>query len=290
MINPRARPCDQGAIRSVRDTSTCLEQQKRWVLVVTILASTMAYVDESVVNVALPAIETDLGTSVVVIQWLVNAYTLSLAALLLIGGAAGDRFGRRLVFVVGTGTFAAASVWCGLSASVTQLIAARAVQGVGAALLIPCSLAIIGASFAEAERGRAIGTWAGFSAIAAAIGPLLGGSIVDHSTWRWIFLINPVIALPTIWIAMREVTESRDPEAAPGLDWRGAVLALAGLGSAVYGLIAWPELGWRDPTVIASLAVGALLLAGFVWQEARSPAPMMPLDLFRSGSFAGVNL
>src|SRR5882672_1477958 len=246
MINPRARPCDQGAIRSVRDTSTCLEQQKRWVLVVTILASTMAYVDESVVNVALPVIEKDLGASVATIQWLVNAYTLSLAALLLIGGAAGDRFGRRLVFVVGTGTFAAASVWCGLSASVTQLIAARAVQGAGAALLIPCSLAIIGASFSEAERGKAIGTWAAFSAISAAIGPLLGGFIIDHATWRWIFLINPLIALPTIWIALRHVPESRDPEAPSGLDWRGALLVLAGLGSLVFGLMASPERGIRD--------------------------------------------
>jgi EmrB/QacA subfamily drug resistance transporter len=290
VISAKSRPCDEATIRSTRIAPDCVARRKSWVLVVTILASTMAYIDESVVNVALPVIEKDLGASVATIQWLVNAYTLSLGALLLIGGAAGDQFGRRRVFVIGTGIFAAASLWCGLSANVTQLIAARAVQGVGAALLIPCSLAIIGASFAEAERGRAIGTWAGFSAIAAAIGPLLGGSIVDHSTWRWIFLINPVIALPTIWIAMREVTESRDPDAAPGLDWLGAVLALAGLGSAVYGLIAWPELGWRDPTVLASLALGVLLLVGFVWQEVRSPAPMMPLDLFRSDSFAGVNL
>jgi EmrB/QacA subfamily drug resistance transporter len=289
MINPRARPCDEGAIRSVRSTSTCLEHQKRWVLVVTILASTMAYIDESVVNVALPAIETDLATSVVVIQWLVNAYTLSLAALLLIGGAAGDRFGRRLVFVIGTGIFAAASVWCGLSSSIAQLISARAIQGAGAALLIPCSLAIIGASFSEAERGKAIGTWAGFSAISAAIGPLMGGFIVDHASWRWIFLINPFIALPTIWIALRQVPESRDPEAAAGLDWRGAALALAGLGSLVFGLMASPELGWH-PTVIAALAAGTLLLIAFVWEEGRSRAPMMPLGLFRSATFSGVNL
>jgi EmrB/QacA subfamily drug resistance transporter len=290
VINPRARPCDEGAIRSVRSTSTCLEHQKRWVLVVTILASTMAYVDESVVNVALPAIETDLGTSVVVIQWLVNAYTLSLAALLLIGGAAGDRFGRRLIFVVGTGIFAAASLWCGLSSSVAQLITARAIQGAGAALLIPCSLAIIGASFSEAERGKAIGTWAGFSAISAAIGPLLGGFIVDHFSWRWIFLINPFIALPTIWIALRHVPESRDPEAGSGLDWRGALLALAGLGSLVFGLMASPERGIHDGLVIATLLVGTLLLIAFVCAESRSRAPMMPLGLFRSRTFSGINL
>ena len=157
----------------------------------TILASSIAYIDESVVNVALPAIETDLATSVVVIQWLVNAYTLCLSAFLLTGGAAGDLFGRRRIFVVGVAIFAATSIWCGLSPNIAQLILARAIQGAGAALLIPCSLAIIGATFDDAERGKAIGTWAGFSAIAGAVGPLLGGWIVDHFTWRWIFLINP---------------------------------------------------------------------------------------------------
>jgi len=260
------------------------------VLVVTILASTMAYIDESVVNVALPAIERDLGVPVAVIQWLVNAYTLSLSAFLLIGGAAGDRFGRRRVFIIGTAIFAAASLWCGLAASAAQLLAARAVQGVGAALLIPCSLAIIGAAFDEAERGRAIGTWAGFSAISAAAGPLIGGFIVDHATWRFIFLINPVVALPTILIAARHVIESRDPQAPQRLDWRGAILAFAGLGSLVFGLIAWPERGLRDLAVLASLAAGVVLLAAFVWEEGRSREPMMPLALFRSPTFAGVNL
>jgi len=290
VINPRARPCDQEAIRSARSTTTCLEQQKRWVLVVTILASTMAYIDESVVNVALPAIETDLGTSVVVIQWLVNAYTLSLAALLLVGGAAGDRFGRRLVFAIGTAIFAVASVGCGFSASVPELILARGIQGAGAALLIPCSLAIIGASFNEDERGKAIGTWAAFSAVSAAIGPLLGGWIVDHYSWRWIFLINPFVALPTIWIALRHVPESRDPEAPAELDWRGALLALTGLGALVFGLMESPDRGWRDSLVGVSVVAGLLLLAGFVWQERRGRAPMMPLGLFRSRTFSGVNL
>ncbi len=290
MATARSRPCDEAAIRSTPVVPECLAAAKPWVLVVTILASTMAYIDESVVNVALPAIEKDLGASVAVIQWLVNAYTLSLSAFLLIGGAAGDQFGRRKIFVIGTGIFAAASLWCGLAPSAAQLIAARAAQGIGAALLIPCSLAIIGASFDEAERGKAIGTWAGFSAISAAIGPLLGGFIVDHATWRWIFLINPVIALPTILVALRRVIESRDPDAAPSLDWRGAGLAFAGLGSAVFALIAWPELGLRHPVVSVTLAAGVLLLAAFVWEEGRSRAPMMPLALFRSGTFAGVNL
>lgn len=290
MPNLKARPCDEAAIRSVRSASDCAANNKPWVLAVTIMASTMAYIDESVVNVALPTIEADLKTSAAVVQWLVNAYMLSLTALVLVGGAAGDQLGRRRVFITGTAIFAAASLWCGLSGNVASLILARAVQGAGAALLIPCSLAIIGATFDESERGKAIGTWAGFSAISAAFGPVLGGWIVDHVSWRWIFLINPFIALPAIWIALRHVPESRDEEAARGLDWPGALLALAGLGSLVYGLIAAPGRGWGDATVIAALAAGALLLAAFVWQEARSPAPMMPLKLFTSRMFAGVNL
>jgi EmrB/QacA subfamily drug resistance transporter len=167
---------------------------------------------------------------------------------------------------------------------------ARGIQGVGAALLIPCSLAIIGATFDESERGKAIGTWAGFSAIAAAIGPLLGGWIVDHVTWRWIFLINPFLALPTIWIALTHVPESRDVQATGGLDWRGSILAFTGLGSLAYGLISAPAFGWSNSTVDVSLTVGLLLLAAFLWQEARSSSPMLPLELFRSRTFSLVNV
>jgi EmrB/QacA subfamily drug resistance transporter len=290
MPNLKSRPCDEAAIRAVRGASGCTANSKPWVLAVTIMASTISYIDESVVNVALPTIEADLQTSAAVVQWLVNAYMLSLTALVLVGGAAGDQLGRRRVFIAGTAIFASASLWCGLSGNVASLILARAVQGAGAALLISCSLAIIGATFDESERGKAIGTWAGFSAISAAFGPVLGGWIVDHVSWRWIFLINPFIALPAIWIALRHVPESRDAQAAHGLDWRGALLALAGLGSLVYGLIAAPGRGWGDTTVMASLVAGVLLLAAFVWEEARSPAPMMPLRLFSSRMFAGVNM
>jgi EmrB/QacA subfamily drug resistance transporter len=289
MLNPKARPCDEAAIRAVRPDTNCTASAKPWVLAVTILASTISYIDESVVNVALPTIEADLRTSTAVVQWLINAYMLALTALVLVGGAAGDQLGRRRVFVAGTAIFAAASLWCGLSPDIAQLIVARAIQGAGAALLIPCSLAIIGATFDESERGKAIGTWAAFSAMSAAFGPLLGGWIVDHTSWRWIFLINPFIALPTIWIALRHVPESRDPQAASGLDWRGALLALAGLGSLVNGLIAAPGRGWGDALVIASLGVGLLLLTIFVWEESRANAPMMPLGLFRSRMFSGVN-
>jgi EmrB/QacA subfamily drug resistance transporter len=290
VINPKARPCDEAAIRAVQSAQNCAATQKSWVLVATILGSSIAFIDESVVNVALPAIEADLGASVEVIQWLINAYTLCLAALLLVGGGAGDRFGRRLIFVIGTGMFAGASVWCGLAPGATALICARAVQGIGAALLIPSSLAIIGASFEEAERGKAIGTWAGVSAVAAALGPLLGGWIVDHATWRWIFLINPVLAVPTIYVALYHVPESRDPQASGSLDWRGALLAFAGLGSIVFGLMASPIRGLGDPTVVVSLIVGAGLLAAFIWEERRSQAPMMPLGLFRSRTFSTINL
>ncbi|MDQ2953403.1 MAG: MFS transporter [Pseudomonadota bacterium] len=250
----------------------------------------MAFIDSSVVNIALPAIERDFETNVSLIQWVVNSYTLSLAALILIGGAAGDLLGRRRIFLIGLSVFATTSIWCGLAPSVTQLVAARALQGMGAALLIPVSLAIIGASFDKAERGKAIGTWAGASAIAGAIAPILGGLLVDHSTWRGIFLINPIVALPTIWIALRHLPESRDTQAKPGLDWQGALLAFAGLGSLVFGLIQSAETGWRNLTVIASLIAGSLLLIAFVWEESRSPAPLMPLRLFRSRVFSGINL
>jgi EmrB/QacA subfamily drug resistance transporter len=290
VINPNAAPCDEGVIRSTRAAADCTARHKSWVLLATILASATANIDESVVNVALPVIEKDLAASVEVIQWLVNAYTLCLSALLLVGGAAADRYGRRKIFIIGLAVFAAASLWCGLSPSIAQLIAARAVQGVGAALLVPCSLALIGASFDESERGKAIGTWAAFSAIASAIGPLLGGWIVDHFTWRWIFLINPPIALFAIWIAYSHVPESVDPQARGTLDWRGALLALLGLGGVCFGLMAAPSLGWSDVKVIAALAGGLLLLAAFLYVERYSATPMLRLDLFRSRAFSAVNL
>lgn len=290
MINPKAAPCDEGAIRSVVAAGNCAPSAKPWVLTAAILASTIAYIDESVVNVALPTIEKDLAASAVVIQWLVNAYTLCLAALLLIGGAAADRFGRRKMFIAGVGIFAAASLCCGLAPNATILILARALQGLGAALLIPCSLALIGASFDEAERGKAIGTWAGFSAIAAAVGPILGGWIVDHFSWRWIFLINPLLALPAIAIVLERVPESTDPQSTGKLDWSGAGLALAGLAGIAFGLIAAPDFGWTAAAALAPLACGIAMLAAFLWVERHSVAPMLPLELFRSRTFSIVNL
>jgi EmrB/QacA subfamily drug resistance transporter len=288
MTVARTRPCEADSIRSARGAA-CTVRQQRWVLAATILASTIAYVDESVVNVALPAIGRDLTAEPAALQWVINAYTLCLAAFLLVGGAAGDRLGRRRVFIAGVALFGLASLGCGLSRDIAQLIAARAVQGVGAALLIPCSLALIGAAFPAGERGRAIGTWAGFSAIAAAIGPLLGGWIVDHLPWQAIFFINPLLCLAALWIAWRHLPESVDPDAPAGIDWPGALLAFAGLAGVAFGLIALPDTGLLDATTAATLAGGVVLLAIFVWHEGRAPAPMMPLGLFRSATFSGVN-
>jgi EmrB/QacA subfamily drug resistance transporter len=259
------------------------------VLVAAVLGSTMAFVDESVVNVALPNIESELHTTLGAMQLVVNAYTLCMSALLLVGGATADQFGRRRVFVNGVLVFAAASLACGLSPNATVLILARVLQGVGAALLVPCSLALIGSAYDEKERGAAIGIWSGASAIAAGVAPIVGGTLVDHWSWRAIFLINPLLAVPTIWIALRRVPESRDPQASTELDWHGAVLAFVGLSALVYGLIAAAARGWTDAQVIAALVAGALMLVAFLLAEQRSRAPMMPLELFRQRTFSGIN-
>jgi EmrB/QacA subfamily drug resistance transporter len=290
MSHPAAGPCDAAEIQSTRSAQPCDPRARAWILAAAILGSAMAFIDGSAVNVALPVMEQSLATSLPAMQWVINAYTLLLSAGLLIGGAAGDRFGRRRVFVAGIAVFVAASVACGLAPNVVSLILARAVQGLGGALLVPSTLAIIGASFAAEERGRAIGTWAAFSAITTAAGPLLGGWLVDAVSWRALFFINLPLGLLTAWIALRRVPESRDPDAPAELDWRGALLVLAGLGSLVFGLIASAELGWRHWAVIGSLAAAPLLLAAFLAVEARCPAPMLPLPLFRSRLFSAVNL
>ena len=289
MANPKILPCDQAAIRAAASVPACAARRP-WVLVAAVLGSTMAFVDESVVNVALPRMESDLHTTLAAMQWVVNAYTLCMSALLLVGGAAGDQFGRRRVFVIGVLVFAAASLVCGLAPNVQALIGARAVQGVGAALLVPCSLALIGASYDEKERGAAIGIWSGATAIAAGVAPLVGGTLVDHLSWRAIFLINPLLAIPTVWIALRHVPESRDPQASTVLDWRGAVLVFVGLSALAYGLIAAAARGWTDALVIAALIAGAVGLWAFLLAEHSSRAPMMPLEMFRIRAFRGINL
>jgi EmrB/QacA subfamily drug resistance transporter len=290
MSSLQAWPCNELVIRATPGAAPCTKRQQRWVLAACVLGSSMAFIDTSVVNVALPKMESELAATLPSMTWVINAYTLCMSALLLIGGAAADQFGRRRIFMIGIGIFAVASLACGLAPGVKVLILARAVQGVGAALLIPCSLAIIGAAFDEKERGAAIGVWSGASAIAAGGGPLLGGWLVDHLSWRAIFLINPVIAVPTILLALRHVPESVDPDAPKGLDVIGAALAFFGLGSLVYGLIAASDRGWSSQIVIGPLLLGAALLLAFVFGERRSAAPMMPLGVFRSLIFTGVNI
>ena len=258
------------------------------VLAATILGSSMAFIDGSVVNVALPAIQRGFGSGVADMQWVVNAYLLSLGALVLLGGALGDRVGRVRVFMAGAGLFAAASALCGLAPGVEVLVAARAMQGLGAALLVPGSLAIIGAAFPEAERGAAIGTWSGVGALTTAAGPVLGGWLVDAVSWRAIFLINLPVAAATLWLA-RGMAESRDEAAGGALDWSGALLLAAGLGALTYGFIAAPARGFGDVAVLACLAGGAALLIVFIALERRAAPPMVPLDVFRNRVFAGTN-
>lgn len=250
----------------------------------------MAFIDGTVVNVALPFLQTSLNATAIGIQWVVEAYSLFLSALLLVGGSLGDRYGRRWIFNIGVVVFALASAACGLAANIEQLIAARAVQGIGGALLVPGSLALISSSFNEEERGRAIGTWSGFSAMTTAIGPVLGGWLVEHVSWRAAFFVNVPLAIAVLVISVWHVPESREEGPHGPLDWTGATLATLGLGALVYGLIESPRLGFSNWLVSATLAGGALCLLLFVVNEARAKDPMVPLRLFRSKDFAGTNL
>jgi len=290
VLTVKAQPSAVEIIRSTRSNAARFRQHRAWVLAVAILGSTVTFIDQSVVNVALPKIRADLDTSLASMQWVVNAYTLCLSALLLIGGAAADRLGRRKLFLAGMIIFTLASIACGAAPDVEALIGSRAIQGVGAALLIPCSLAIIGAAFEEHERGVAVGIWSGAEALAGGAAPLLAGLLIDHLSWRAIFFINPLIAIPTVWIAVRRLPESVDPAARARLDWRGAALVFSGLGGLVYAMISAAMLGWRDVRVVGSLVAGALLLLGFALEERRSSVPMVPVGLFASASFSGVNL
>jgi EmrB/QacA subfamily drug resistance transporter len=282
-------PCDEAAINSSPADAPCAPQSGPWILAAAILGSSMAFIDSTVVNVALPALEASFKATVVDVQWVVEAYVLFLGALILVGGSAGDLFGRRRIFVTGITIFAFASAACGLAQSIHQLIIARAIQGIGAALLTPGSLAIIAASFPEKDRGRAIGTWSGFTAITMAFGPVLGGWLIEHASWRWIFFINLPLAAAVIVISLWHVPESHG-SAAKRLDIPGALLVTVGLGGLVYGLVESPRLGWHDSGVIVSLALAVVCLAAFPFVEAHAANPMVPLALFRSRTFSGANL
>jgi EmrB/QacA subfamily drug resistance transporter len=282
-------PCDENIIRSRPARSTCSKARGRWILAATILASSMAFIDSTVVNVALPALQTNLNATAVDVQWVIEAYSLLLSAFLLVGGSLGDHYGRRRFFLIGVSIFAIASAACGFAANIAQLIAARGVQGLGAALLTPGSLAIISNSFSEEDRGRAIGTWSAFSAITTGIGPVLGGWLIEHVSWRAVFFINLPIALAVIFISMVHVRENFDRDN-DRVDWLGSILAALGLGALVYGLIESSQLGFGSRVVMTALVAGCVLLIVFLFVEARRTHPMLPLGLFRSRIFAGTNL
>ena len=263
------------------------EPRGRWVLAATVLGSGVALLDSTIVNVALPTIGRDLDADFSDLQWTVNGYVLTLAALILLGGSLGDRYGRRRVFVVGVTWFAVASLLCGLAPDVEALVAARLLQGVGGALLTPGSLALISASFRGADRSRAIGAWSGLTGVAAAVGPVVGGLLVEVS-WRLVFLVNVPLCALVVVLAQRHVPESRDEQAAPHLDVAGAVLGAGGLAGVTYALIGAGDRGATTGVLLAG-AAGAAALVAFLAVEARSPHPMLPLGVFRARQFSAAN-
>ncbi|SAL40257.1 major facilitator transporter [Caballeronia cordobensis] len=289
-VASQASPCDELVIRAQPVATDRPCRRKRLALAATILGSSMAFIDGSVVNVALPSIQRELGASIAAMQWVVDAYLLFLGALVLVGGSMGDKLGRRKVFIAGIAIFTAASAACGAAPGMGWLIAARALQGVGAALLVPGSLAIIGAVFEGEARGRAIGTWAGVGAITSSVGPAAGGWLVDVYSWRAIFFLNLPLAAATIALALAAVPDSHDADAPQTLDWPGAAATAAGLAALTFGLTEAPSRGFADPLVLGMVGAGVALLAAFVAIEARSRDPMVPLDIFRSRDFSGANL
>ncbi len=289
MANLGRPPCDEGIIWSGKYEAPCAPSSGPWILAGTIIGSGMAFIDSTVTNVALPALQQDLEATAVDAQWIVESYALLLASLILVGGSLGDHYGRRRIYSLEVALFALASIVCGLAMNPGQLIAARTIQGIGGALLVPGSLSIISASFEGERRGKAIGTWSGFSGITAALGPILGGYLVENVSWRAAFLINVPLAVVVLSIVASHVPESRDPDTRR-LDLPGALLATLGLGGIVYGLIESSSRGFGDLPVLISLLLGATALVAFVLVERRSYEPMMPLRLFKSRNFGGSNL
>jgi EmrB/QacA subfamily drug resistance transporter len=281
--------CEEGVVHAAPQACEHPKTVERAVLAASIVGSSMTFIDGTVVNVALPVLRRQLKATAAEVQWVVEAYMLLLASMILVGGALGDRWGRRKVFVGGALLFAAASAWCGMAPSAGQLILARGAQGLGAALLVPGSLALISATFARERRGRAIGTWAAWTSITAGFGPILGGWLVERISWRWIFFMNLPLAALVVVIAWWRVPESRD-ESARSIDWTGAALATAGLFGLVWGLIEGGSAGFAQPGVLVSLGLGAALLVAFVLAQQRARHPMVPAALFRSRTFTGANV
>ena len=283
-------PCDEGVVRAAPDVRRATPNVGRWVLLATIMGSSMAFIDGSVVNVALPVIQVELNATATNVQWVVEAYLLFLGALILVGGSLGDHFGRRRVFAIGIAIFTVSSIWCGLAPDLLALILGRAIQGIGGALLVPGSLAIISASFSEEQRGRAFGTWSGFASVTSVVGPVLGGVLVQYASWRWVFFLNVPLAVIVLIVLFWRVPESRDESATGRLDWWGATLTTVGLAAIVFGLIQAGSLGFTSPQVIAFVMIGLVILLVFLFIESRIPSPMVSLALFRSSTFSGANL
>ena len=274
------QPCDEAAMRARPADGRCTTNGV-WILAATILGSSMVFIDGTVVGVALPALQSGLHATIAQVQWVVESYALLLGALLLTGGSLGDLYGRRKIFAAGVVLFCGASAWCGLAPNIQQLVIARGLQGVGGALLVPGSLALISMNFSQEERGRAIGTWSGFTSITAAIGPVLGGWLIQHASWRWAFFINLPLGAAVLVLTLWRVPESRAAGDRQKLDWPGALLATASLGGIAFAFIeSMPMVG----------AAGVLALMAFLYVEACSRAPMVPLALFRSSNFSGANL
>ena len=283
------QPCDESMIRAGASGAPCAESSRPWVLAATILGSSMAFVDSTVVNVALPALQSDLHATVVDVQWVIESYGLFLSALILVGGALGDSLGRRKMFLLGVLGFAVASAGCGFSMSINTLLVWRSAQGIAAAFLVPGSLAIISSSFDEKSRGKAIGTWAGFTTITTAFGPVLGGWLIEHASWHWIFFLNIPLATFVLIISLWHVPEFRSSNRR-SVDWMGASLATFGLAGLIYGFLESAILGWTHPRVIGTLIVGVASLTLFPVVEKKTKTPMVPLKLFQSASFSGANL
>ena len=263
---------------------------RRWTLVATILGSSLTFIDGTVVNVALPALQADLQATITDVQWVIEAYALFLGGLILVGGSLGDQFGRKRMFVAGVTVFTVASMVCGLAVSTRMLIVARGVQGIGAAFLVPGSLAIITATFDGPDRGRAIGTWSGFSAITTAAGPIAGGWLIEHVSWRVVFFLNLPLAALVLALSARFMLESRDASRRSGIDWAGASLAVAGLGSGVFALLEWPRSGAGQPPVLAAVACSVVSLTALAIVERRVSDPMLPIGLFQSRTFTLANV
>ena len=266
------------------------ENRKWWTLGAVTFGLFMIMLDNTVVNVALPTMQRDLDASLSQLEWIVTGYALMFAALMLTGGKLADHFGRRRLFVIGMAVFTVASLWCGLAGTGGELIAARLVQGVGAALMNPATLGIIAATFPPQERGTAIGIWAGVSAMALAIGPLVGGLLTEHVGWEWVFFVNVPVGVAGIVASYLLITESRDESEGQGLDLPGQLLGGVGLFALTFGLIEANHYGWTDWRIVGSFVAAAVLLASFIRYESRARAPMLDLSLFRSGTYAGANL